>query len=92
MTCAPCPCDQGNLTNVLEWHLLDEDVRGSLEVECQYKLDPRGRMAVKLGEHHLLPDKMPRDPEELVMILQRAMPFEMFDPDETAMETSVSPA
>lgn len=47
-------------------------------------------MNLSLRGHRVLPDgKMPRDPEGLVMLIQRAMPFEMFDPDEHAQETTV---
>lgn len=76
---------------MLEWHLLDEDIKGSMEIKCDYELDSRGRMVVSLGGHTLRPDdKMPQDPVELVKILQRAIPHEMFDPNEHAMETKVS--
>lgn len=86
-----CVTWKGNLVNVIEWHLLDEDITGRLEVGCTYELDRRGRMVVSLKGHRLLPDsKMPKDPNDLVSILQRAMPYEMFDPSGCAMHTSVS--
>lgn len=73
------------------WHLKDEDLDGRLEIACKYKLDPKGRMNVSLGGHRVLPDgKMPSDAQGLVKLLQRAMPFEMFDPNDHAFETSVS--
>lgn len=47
-------------------------------------------MNVSLGGHRLLPDgKMPLDPEGLVHLLRRAMPYELFDPSEHALETTV---
>lgn len=50
-------------------------------------------MIVTLEGHRLLPDdKMPKNPDELVRILQRAMPYELFDPNEHAFETIVSVA
>lgn len=92
-----CPCEspcilQGSVKNVLKWTLLDEDLDGRLEVACAYELDPKGRMNASLGGHRLLPDgKMPRDPQALVVLLQRAMPYELFDPSEHAFETTVRP-
>lgn len=48
-------------------------------------------MNTHLLKHRLIPDgKVPSDPEGLVRILQRAIPHELFDPDEHAMETTVS--
>lgn len=82
---------QGSLENVIVWRLDDEEVSGRLEVKCKYALNPRGFLDVSLEEHLLrADDSMPRDPEELVRLLQRAMPYEMFDPDEHALETCVS--
>ncbi|CAN0475238.1 unnamed protein product, partial [Laminaria digitata] len=84
------PPPQGSLANVLEWRLLDEDVGGRFEVDCAYRLDPRGRMNASVLEHRLVPtDKMPEDPPELVRLLQRAMPHEMFDPDAHALDITV---
>lgn len=76
---------------MLVWRLLDEGINGRLEVGCDYGLDSRGRMNMSLRIHRLLPDeKMPSDPEGLVGLLQRAMPRELFDPNEHALETTVS--
>ena len=79
------------MTNAIVWRLEDEPVSGRLEVRCGYVLNSRGLMDVSLGEHLVLPDEgMPRDPTDLVRLLQRAMPYEMFDPNEHALETTVS--
>ncbi len=56
---------------------------------CDYKFDPRGRMNASLLMHRLVPKKMPSDPQELVAILRRAMPHELFDPNGHALETTV---
>ncbi|CBJ31791.1 conserved unknown protein [Ectocarpus siliculosus] len=79
---------KGNLTNIITWTLKDEGIDGRLEVMCDYSFDPRGRMNTSLRKHLLLPDGMPRDPQELVRVLRRAMPYELFDPDDHAMETT----
>ncbi|CAN0495157.1 unnamed protein product, partial [Hapterophycus canaliculatus] len=80
---------QGKLTNVLTWTVLDEGIDGRMEVECDYVFDARGWMNVSLGRHRLLPSKeMPRDPKELAVMLQRAMPHEFWDPDGHAMDTT----
>eukprot|EP00904_Undaria_pinnatifida_P001354 jgi/Undpi1/11219/HiC_scaffold_30.g13517.m1 len=77
---------EGNLTNVMVWRLLDEDLSGRFEVDCGYRLDPKGRMNVSVRDHRLLPDKMPQDPQALVHLVQRAMPREMFNPDKHALD------
>lgn len=87
---ATAPLPQGNLTNVMVWRLLDEDLSGRFEVDCGYRLDPKGRMNVSVRDHRLLPDKMPQDPQALVHLVQRAMPREMFNPDKHALDITVS--
>lgn len=89
--CSPRPRipTQGNITNILDWRLLDEGIDGRLEVGCDYKFDPRGRMDASLLIHRLVPKKMPSDPQELVKLLRRAMPHELFNPDGHALETTV---
>lgn len=87
-TTTPLP-QQGNLTNLLTWTLLDEGIDGRLEVECDYVFDARGWMNVSLRRHRLLPNQMPRDPKDLAVLLQRAMPHEFWDPNGHAMETTV---
>ncbi|CAM9751964.1 unnamed protein product [Ectocarpus fasciculatus] len=80
---------KGNLTNIIMWTLKDEGIDGRLEVDCDYSFDPRGRMNTSLRKHLLLPDgKMPRDPQGLIQVLRRAMPYELFDPDGHALETT----
>lgn len=82
---------KGNFTNTLAWHIVDEDITGHLVVDCTYELDPKGRMVACLEGHTLLPTrKMPKDPDWLARALQRAMPIELFDPDNRGLETTVS--
>lgn len=82
--------NKGTFTNVITWRLLDEGLDGRLEVGGEYQIDPRGRMNASLVNHKITPDgKMPKDPQGLVSILRRAMPHELFDPDDHAMSTTV---
>jgi hypothetical protein len=45
---------------------------------------------VRLDEHILIPiEGMPNDVEELIMAMQRSLPFESFDPNEVLMTNTV---
>jgi hypothetical protein len=74
----------GELRNRIGWqlHRPDDTSRGDLVVQCGYQINTKGEMDVSLTEHFLLPvGEMPKDPEGLVMSMQRSVPFEVFDPD-----------
>lgn len=61
---------------------------GNLYVRSNFDITPKGSIALELQEHVLMPDKLPRDPEALIMGLQRTVPFNFFDPHESIMSHS----
>ncbi|CAM9201080.1 unnamed protein product [Choristocarpus tenellus] len=79
--------EQGRLTNFVRWEKADEGCDGMLEVGCDYKLDNQGLMLVEVTGHRLLPEKMPDDPQDLVMQLQQGMPPEVFAPNKNGFAT-----
>ena len=80
----------GELSNRVTWQLdrPDDQGCGQLEVRCKYALDPKGGLSVTLDEHVLSVDRLPLDAEEVVMTMQRSIPFEFFDPDGAVLRTS----
>lgn len=93
----PSPTDGmgGMLRNRIAWELRrpDDKSHGDMVVQCGYQINTKGEMDVSLIEHFLLPvGEMPKDPEDLVMSMQRTVPFEVFDPDFVLIKnTFISP-
>ena len=87
---------EGNVTNIATWDLASEDdgnfdSTGTFSVVCSYSINQGARMVVDLKDHLLQPargSKIPKDVEALVGLLHRAMPTEMFDPNDHAMDTT----
>ena len=64
---------------------------GQLVVRTSYELDTRGIMQCSSAEHILAPDSdAPPDVTAFLMAMQRAVPFEFFDPSDTELRTTVS--
>ena len=75
----------GEIRNRIFWKLNrpDDQTFGDFVAECRYQITTKGDLDVTLTEHFLLPnDDVPKDPEDLIMSLQRSVPFEAFDPDQ----------
>lgn len=49
-----------------------------------YKISPK----VSLEEHRLETRRTPKDPNSLILGLQRLVPFDLFDPNSTVIETN----
>jgi hypothetical protein len=88
---------EGELRNSIAWSMeqpgfgSDHRCKGDLVVACKYKTTSKGELDVTLEEHLLIPESdPPGDVEELVMAIQRTVPFEMFDPDAVLMQNTVS--
>lgn len=85
---------EGNLTNMAIWDLAEDDVfdaTGLFSVDCSYKINQGARMVVDVNDHVLEPargSKIPSDVPALVGLLHRAMPKELFDPSEHAVDTT----
>lgn len=75
----------GSICNSIQWQLarIDDQASGVLNVVSDYSILPKGALGVSLKEHVLLPDTMPKDVEELISALQRSVPYDFFDNDET---------
>ena len=87
---------EGTITNQALWDLAEEqdgifDASGTFTVKCSYSINQGARMVVDLNDHVLnlaKGSKVPQDMEGLVGRLHKAMPKEMFDPNDHAMDTT----
>lgn len=85
---------EGNITNQAVWDLAEDgvfDATGTFSVVCSYSINQGARMVVDLEDHVLnlgQGSKVPKDVQSLVGRLHRAMPKEMFDPQDHAMDTT----
>eukprot|EP00611_Tribonema_gayanum_P024198 TRINITY_DN5281_c0_g2_i1.p1 TRINITY_DN5281_c0_g2~~TRINITY_DN5281_c0_g2_i1.p1 ORF type:complete len:278 (-),score=54.85 TRINITY_DN5281_c0_g2_i1:932-1765(-) len=79
---------KGEITTAVEWELPEQGITGTFEVVAQYLTGDNSSMKLTTTGHRLKPSSMPRDPQGLVELLQRHMPFELFDPDEQAVFTT----
>jgi len=77
----------GSLVNKIVWRLknsVDFIIgTGDFIVRSNYTVTPKGSLEVRLYEHILKPVIVPDDIEALVVSIQRSVPIELFDPDET---------
>lgn len=83
----------GILNNIVKWKLIstDSSYLGNLVVNCKYLFNTKGDLDVALQEHLLMPNgNAPPDVEELIMSIQRSIPFESFDPDDIRIKNTVS--
>jgi len=80
----------GILTNRVAWNVErpDDTASGVLEIHCKYTVNSKGGLILSLDEHVLSINKLPLDPEEIVMTMQRTIPFEFFDPDGAVLRTT----
>ena len=87
---------EGNITNQALWDLAEDedfnfDATGTFSAVCSYTINQGARMVVDLEDHILRPargSKIPQDVQGLVGRLHRAMPKEMFDPQDHAIDTT----
>jgi len=87
---------EGQIENQVLWDLADNeeqtfDASGTFTVQCKYKINQGARMVLELEDHIIRLSKgstVPKDVEGLVGQLHRAMPKELFDPSEHAMDTT----
>jgi len=85
----------GTISNQATWDLAEDgstfDASGTFTIKCSYSINQGARMVVDLDDHVLelaKGSKVPKDIESLVGLLHRAIPKEMFDPNEHAMDTT----
>lgn len=84
---------RGTITNSARWAYAQDgatfDAAGQFNVKCSYAINQGARMVVDLDEHEVRPasgSKIPGDVPELVGLLRRAIPKEVFDPNGHAMD------
>jgi PAP_fibrillin len=87
----------GTICNQATWDLAQGDddgifdASGTFTVKCRYTINQGARMVVDLDDHVLELAKgstVPQDVSGLVGLLHRAIPKELFDPNEHAMDTT----
>lgn len=86
----------GTVVNMATWDLAENngpifDCSGSFTIKCTYSINQGARMLVALDDHVLELAKgssVPQDFQALVGLLHRAIPTELFDPSEHAMDTT----
>ena len=86
---------EGKITNEATWDLADDgttfDASGTFSAKCSYIINQGARMVIELEDHVLdlaKGSKVPKDFPALVGLLHRAMPKELFDPSEHAIDTT----
>mmetsp|Transcript_32732 Transcript_32732/g.72178 ORF Transcript_32732/g.72178 Transcript_32732/m.72178 type:complete len:330 (-) Transcript_32732:648-1637(-) len=87
--------NDGAVINVARWDLAEDgtvfDASGTFSVKCDYTINQGARMNIDLRDHVLelaRGSKVPQDVQGLVGMLHGAMPSELFDPNELAMDTT----
>ena len=91
----------GTIVNEATWDLAQNhqsvspaatfDASGTFSIKCSYSINQGARMVVELNEHVIKLAKgsaVPKDAEGLVALLYKAIPTEMFDPNDHAMDTT----
>lgn len=86
----------GTICNEATWDLSQEengifDASGTFAIQCSYSINQGARMVVDLDDHVLQLAKgsaVPKDVQGLVGLLHRAIPKELFDPNDHAMDTT----
>ncbi len=81
----------GSVVNMVRWACregADSGLEGSLVVRAGYEVNSRGVLEVGEPEHDLRLAQAPREPDALVQAIQRAVPFDAFDPNATFVETA----
>ena len=86
----------GTVVNEATWDFAENhngffDCSGSFTIKCSYSINQGARMLVTLDDHVLALAKgsaVPQDFQSLVGLLHRAIPTELFDPSEHAIDTT----
>ena len=93
----------GTIVNEATWDLAQDhddsspgpatnfDASGTFSIECSYSINQGARMVLELNDHVINLAKgstVPKDVEGLVALLYKAIPTELFDPNDHAMDTT----
>ena len=91
------PLDEsvGKIINSIDWQVVDRDNNlnhGKLNVIANYELNSKGSLQLELEEHVVNAVKLSLEPLDLIMAIQRSIPFQFFDPtDSTTQNVYVDP-
>lgn len=96
-----CNDMNGTIVNEAAWDWAEDhdgpgipasfDGYGTFSIKCSYSINQGARMVLDLNDHAINLGKgsaIPKDVEKLVGLLYRAIPTELFDPNEHAMDTT----
>lgn len=84
----------GGVVNTVLWECTesedgDQGLTGALIVRSHFEVNSRGILEVGEVEHDLrIMTKAPRNPDALIRAVQRVVPFDVFDPNGTFVETA----
>ena len=91
----------GTIVNKATWDLAEDhdgknpatsfDAFGTFSIKCSYSINQGARMSLDLDDHIINLKKgsvVPKDVERLVALLHRAIPTELFDPNDHIMDTT----
>jgi hypothetical protein len=86
---------EGTVANQVSWELAEDginfDASGTFTILCNYEINQGARLLLTRDDSVVRLSKgsaLPKDIENLVGLLNRAMPKELFDPDDHAMDTT----
>lgn len=86
---------KGTVSNEVSWELAEKgisfDASGSFTVACSYEISRGARLELNLRDSILKLAKgstLPEDMERLIGLINRAMPKELFDPSDHAVDTT----
>lgn len=77
---------EGKIINSIDWRVVDRDDvlnHGTLNVIANYELNSKGALQVELDEHVVNAVKLTLEPLDLIMAIQRSIPFQFFDPTDS---------
>ncbi len=84
---------RGCIINTVQWECTaseegDTGLAGALVVRSSYEVNSRGLLEMGEAEHDLSMNRAPRNPDALIRAVQRVVPFDVFDPNGTFVETA----
>ena len=83
----------GGLVNTVQWECTagkdgDQGLAGALVVRSRFDVNSRGMLEVGEVEHDLRMKRAPKHPDALIRAVQRVVPFDVFDPNGTFVQTA----
>jgi hypothetical protein len=79
----------GKIVNEVRWDVLDNQDKlnmGELSVKANYSINSRGALALSLNDHVMSVEKLTLEPTDLIMAIQRSVPFQFFDPTDSMVQ------